>query len=127
MSCQLSTHKELFFSAFNEFSSFYSLSLKNILTVSKVYWQAKVWGLLHDPVLKALHSNSGRGKNSYWQTLAVMQDWVELNRNPEASQSIAMQQIHLADLIASASDRGAIGSLSSSVDYAPKGTRPKSN
>lgn len=54
-----------------------------------------------------------------------MQDWVVLNRNPEESGSIAMRQIHLADLIASASDRGALGSLSSSVDYAPKGNRDK--
>jgi CRISPR-associated protein Cmr2 len=45
--------------------------------VSKVYWQAKIWGLLHDPVFKALHDNSGRGQSGLWQELAVMEDWVE--------------------------------------------------
>jgi CRISPR-associated protein Cmr2 len=85
--------------------------------VSRVFWQAKIWGLLHDPIFKALHDNSGRGGNSQWADLAIMQDWVDSNKNPEASSGKAMQQIHLADLLASASDRGAIGSLSVSVDY----------
>jgi CRISPR-associated protein Cmr2 len=82
----------------------------------RVFWQSKIWGLLHDPVLKALHGNSGRGTNSLWASLAVMADWDGLD--PEASGGKAMQQIKLADLLASASDRGAIGSLSASVDYA---------
>jgi CRISPR-associated protein Cmr2 len=86
--------------------------------VSKVFWQAKIWGLLHDPIFKALHDNSGRGKNSLWQQLAVMQDWVTHGLNPEESGGKAMKQMKLADLITSASDRGAIGSLSVSVDYA---------
>jgi CRISPR-associated protein Cmr2 len=88
--------------------------------VSKVFWQAKIWGLLHDPVFKALHNNSGRGDNSCWKKLAVMQDWQ--NYDPEKNQGIAWRQIHLSDLIASASDRAAIGSLSSSVNYAPSQT-----
>jgi CRISPR-associated protein Cmr2 len=92
--------------------------------VTQTFWQAKIWGLLHDPVLKALHSK-GRGQNSNWQDLAVMQSRIDLDRNPESSGARAMQQIHLADLIASASDRGAIGSLSSSVDYAPAADRNK--
>lgn len=86
--------------------------------VSKVFWQSKIWGLLHDPIFKALHNNSGRGKNSLWQELAAMQDWVENGLNPEESGSKAMKQMKLADLITSASDRGAIGSLSVSIDYA---------
>jgi CRISPR-associated protein Cmr2 len=86
--------------------------------VSKVFWQAKIWGLLHDPIFKALHDNSGRGKNSLWEKLAVMQDWIAHDLNPETSGGKAMKQIHLADLITSASDRGAIGSLSVSMNYA---------
>jgi hypothetical protein len=35
--------------------------------VSEVFWQAKILGLLYDPALKALHNNSGRGENSFWQ------------------------------------------------------------
>jgi CRISPR-associated protein Cmr2 len=89
--------------------------------MTKAFWQAKIWGLLHDPALKALHNNTGRGGNSFWQKLAVMQDWE--NYDPEKNQGIAWKQIHLADLIASASDRGAIGSLSTSINYAPS-TQP---
>jgi CRISPR-associated protein Cmr2 len=83
-----------------------------------VFWQAKIWELLHDPVLKALHNNTGRGGNSFWRKLTVMQDWEDYD--PERSSGKAWKQIHLADLIASASDRGAIGSLSSSINYAPQ-------
>lgn len=86
--------------------------------MSKIFWQAKIWGLLHDPVFKALHDNSGRGNNSLWQELAVMKDWVDNGLNPEESGGKAMKQLKLADLITSASDRGAIGSLSVSLDYA---------
>jgi CRISPR-associated protein Cmr2 len=92
--------------------------------VSKVFWQAKIWGLLHDPIFKALHNNSGRGKNSHWADLAIMQDWVANDKDPEVSGGKAMQQIHLADLLASASDRGAIGSLSVSLDYELQANAP---
>jgi CRISPR-associated protein Cmr2 len=86
--------------------------------VSQVFWQSKIWGLLHDPIFKALHDNSGRGKNSLWQELTLMKDWVDNGLNPEESGGKAMKQMKLADLITSASDRGAIGSLSVSIDYA---------
>ena len=91
--------------------------------MSKVFWQAKIWGLLHDPVFKALHDNSGRGRNSEWQQLAVMQDWVTNGLNPETAKAGAMKQMKLADFITSASDRSAIGNLSVSVDYAEAGNR----
>ena len=91
--------------------------------MSKVFWQAKIWGLLHDPVFKALHDDSGRGRNSEWQQLAVMQDWVEHGLNPETAKGGAMRQMKLADFITSASDRSAIGNLSVSVDYAEAGNR----
>lgn len=87
---------------------------------SSLYWQAKIWGLLHDPALKALHFNTGRGENSYWQDLAAMQDWRDNQWNPETSKGTALKNILLADYIASASDRAAIGSLSESINYAPK-------
>lgn len=70
-----------------------------------LFWQAKVWGLLHDPALKALHNNAGRGSNSFWQELAVMQDWKTNAWNPEADkQPGLLKHIHLADYITSASD-----------------------
>jgi CRISPR-associated protein Cmr2 len=79
------------------------------------YWQAKIWGLLHDPVFKALHSNAGRGGNSFWRDLEVMKLWGK--HNPEESGKHILKHIKLADYITSASDRAAIGSLTRSVDY----------
>ncbi|KAF3886052.1 MULTISPECIES: type III-B CRISPR-associated protein Cas10/Cmr2 [Nostocales] len=90
--------------------------------MSEAYWQAKIWGLLHDPVLKALHNNgSGRGENSFWQQLPVMQNWVDNGWNPESSGGTVMKHIHQADWISSASDRGAIGSIIQSVSYNDRG------
>jgi CRISPR-associated protein Cmr2 len=89
--------------------------------VTEVYWQAKIWGLLHDPALKALHGNSGRGGNSFWQDLEVMQTWKENGWNPEESSKKIFKHIKLADYITSASDRGAIGSLSTSINYNENG------
>nr|WP_019498640.1 type III-B CRISPR-associated protein Cas10/Cmr2 [Pseudanabaena sp. PCC 6802] len=85
--------------------------------MSVAFWQAKIWGLLHDPALKALQDNSGRGGNGFWRELEVMRDWVENGWNPEESQGAILKHIHDADYIASASDRAAIGGLSSSIDY----------
>ncbi|MCZ8162173.1 MAG: type III-B CRISPR-associated protein Cas10/Cmr2, partial [Microcystis sp. LE19-196.1B] len=79
------------------------------------YWQAKIWGLLHDPVFKALHSNSGRGGDSFWRDLEVMKLWGKYN--PEESTKKILKQIKLADYITSASDRAAISSLTQFVNY----------
>jgi len=89
---------------------------------SKAFWQAKIWGLLHDPVLKALHNNYGRGGNSFWLDLAVMKDWKDNSWNPEDNNArTALKHIHDADYITSASDRSAIGSLSEGIDYETDG------
>ncbi|MEO1561702.1 MAG: type III-B CRISPR-associated protein Cas10/Cmr2, partial [Cyanobacteria bacterium J06632_19] len=76
-------------------------------------------------MLKALHNNTGRGSNSFWQQLSVMQDWVENDWNPEEKQGKLFKRIKLADFIASASDRGAIGSIASSVNYNQNGLEIK--
>ena len=93
------------------------------------FWQAKIWGILHDPVLKGLHTNFGRGENSVWLDLAVMSYWKEKRWNPEgkdieidgnkvnSSCPTVLDHIHNADYLTSASDRAAIGSLSESIDY----------
>jgi CRISPR-associated protein Cmr2 len=87
------------------------------------FWQAKIWGLLHDPALKALHFNvedsTDCSLNTFWQDLAVMQEWRNNDWNPEKSTGTALKHIHLANYITSASDRAAIGSLSESINYAP--------
>lgn len=90
------------------------------MLMSQAFWQAKIWGLLHDPALKALH-NTGRGGNGLWRELVVMKDWVERGWDPEDKSGKGWQHIHLADFIASASDRGAVGSLSIPVNYDENG------
>ncbi|MDS3861701.1 type III-B CRISPR-associated protein Cas10/Cmr2 [Thermosynechococcaceae cyanobacterium BACA0444] len=90
--------------------------------MSQIFWQAKIWGILHDPVFKALHNNSsGRGGNSFWRRLAVMQSWVSENWDPEETNRNFLKWILQADYLASASDRGAIGSLQIPVDYDQEG------
>ena len=86
------------------------------------FWQAKIWGLLHDPALKALHDNSGRGKEGAWQSLTCMVGWVSpksksFSQSPYSTQWL--KQIGLCDLISSASDRAAIGRLpgNTAIDY----------
>jgi CRISPR-associated protein Cmr2 len=100
-------------------------ALQGTSPVSEAYWQAKIWGLLHDPVLKALHNNTGRSSNSFWQKLEVMQNWAENGWNPEESGGKILKHIKLADYISSASDRGAIGSVSECINYAPRKDREK--
>jgi CRISPR-associated protein Cmr2 len=88
------------------------------------YWRAKIWGLLHDPVLKALHDNSGRGKNSFYKQLEVMKAWVEIGKTPDDSCGKALANILLADHVASASDRSAIGGTTEFINYA-EGNNPE--
>ncbi len=77
------------------------------------YWQAKIWGLLHDPALKALHSNfSDEGQ---WNILQCMQGW-QSPKNPQAHSQTDLngtwlKYVGLSDLIASASDRNTVGRL----------------
>jgi CRISPR-associated protein Cmr2 len=102
--------------------------------VHEKFWQAKIWGLLHDPVLKALHDNTGRGGESYWQELNVMASWLKALRtdqqedttkqaqiSPKKSGKTIFKWIADSDLITSASDRSAIGSLNNSIDYGENG------
>ena len=93
--------------------------------MSEEYWRAKIWGLLHDPVLKALHNNSGRGKSSFYEQLEVMKPWVDAGKIPGKSGGKVLENILLADYIASASDRSAIGTVTVSINYAPGNNRDK--
>ncbi|MEG4968673.1 type III-B CRISPR-associated protein Cas10/Cmr2 [Microcoleus sp. B6-A1] len=86
------------------------------------FWQAKIWGLLHDPALKALHDNSGRGREGAWQSLTCMAGWVSPKSKSFTQCSYSTQwlkHIGLCDLISSASDRAAIGRLpgNTAIDY----------
>jgi CRISPR-associated protein Cmr2 len=84
----------------------------------QLYWQTKIWGLLHDPIFKALYDNNGRGGTGWWESLPAMREWVEL---PAEQRDKLINYVKLADQISSASDRGAIGNLGISVDYNSKG------
>jgi len=90
--------------------------------VSQAYWQAKIWGLLHDPALKALHDNSGRGLEGAWKTLECMAGWVSPKEKAARKTAVFsrkwLDNVALCDLIASASDRAAVGRLPNiAVDY----------
>lgn len=86
------------------------------------YWRAKIWGLLHNPVFKPLYPElQSSGENSFWQTLAIMAEWKDSQWNPDTSQEAILQHIKLADNITAASDRGAIGSVTNSIEYQENG------
>ncbi len=92
---------------------------------SRIYWQAKIWGLLHDPPLKSLRSITNFSDEGPWEILDCMADWY----SPKAHKSQAAQNprrydnslnthqvkwldyVAKCDLIASASDRTSIGRL----------------
>ncbi|MCG9886941.1 MAG: type III-B CRISPR-associated protein Cas10/Cmr2 [Cyanobacteria bacterium] len=80
---------------------------------SRLYWQAKIWGLLHDPPLKALRPAQRFGDEGPWADLACMADWHSPKKDRANSplQGKWLEQINLSDLIASASDRASIGRL----------------
>jgi CRISPR-associated protein Cmr2 len=86
----------------------------------QLYWQAKIWGLLHDPIFKALYDNNGRGGTGWWESLPAMQEWSSLS---EEQRKKLINYVKLADQISSASDRGAIGNLGTetAVNYNSKG------
>lgn len=79
----------------------------------KLYWQAKIWALLHDPVFKPFLRYKNQ-EGTLWQDLKVMEDVNPLLLNDESS---LKKYIKNADYIASASDRAAIGNLGIPVNY----------
>lgn len=98
--------------------------------VSRIYWQAKIWGLLHDPALKALRSTRNLGDEGAWRVngepIAAMEGWVSpkeycAKQHPDYPLSITwLKHIGKCDLIASASDRTSIGRIPRSVIYKVK-------
>ncbi|NJL02743.1 MAG: type III-B CRISPR-associated protein Cas10/Cmr2 [Spirulinaceae cyanobacterium SM2_1_0] len=86
------------------------------------YWQAKIWGLLHDPALKALRPTQSLSDEGPWDVLDCMTGWAspkdknERKNNPYSGKWLT----HLAkcDTIASASDRTSIGRLPNQVAVA---------
>lgn len=79
--------------------------------VSRLFWRAKIRGLLEDPGLKASTSLAlGQDDRRIWGRFGLFGDW------SETSEVNIQQLIHLANIIAGASDRGAIGALADPGD-----------
>lgn len=76
--------------------------------MSERYWQAKIWGLLHDPALKTLD----RHKDDLWTKLEITKGVEPFNK----SENKLQQWIADAALITAASDRSAIGNLSTTIN-----------
>ena len=102
--------------------------------MTELYWQAKIWGLLHDPGLKALSHSKDLGREGQWQILDCMAGW----KSPKPRSDIQstdtakaetlngtwLNHVGLCDLIASASDRSTIGRLNpkySAISYREDG------
>jgi CRISPR-associated protein Cmr2 len=79
----------------------------------QLYWQSKIFALLHDPIFKPLAS--GKAGESFWRNLVVMKDWQNM---PDGK---LLNYLKNADYISAASDRGAIGNLSTYINYAAEG------
>ena len=84
--------------------------------MSKAFWQAKIWGLLHDPALKALRFPRDFGDEGPWICLErCMGGWISPKSKDQRSSSNLngswLDHINLSDLIASASDRASIGRI----------------
>jgi CRISPR-associated protein Cmr2 len=75
---------------------------------SRRFWQAKIWGLLHHSALQSLRGE--QEENRFWQEFAALKDG-----------QIDEALIRLADCMAAASDRTAMGSLSHPVHYTQDG------
>ena len=63
--------------------------------MSNAFWQAKIWGLLHDPMLKSLYEN--KASEGIWEEILQKLG----NPNPKKF----ARKLKIADHIAAASDR----------------------
>lgn len=79
-----------------------------------LYWQSKIFALLHDPVFKPFYTD--KSQESLWRELDVMADWQELPTDGKL-----LTYIKNADYISAASDRGAIASIKIPVNYSSEG------
>jgi CRISPR-associated protein len=80
----------------------------------QLYWQSKIFALLQDPVFKPFYTD--KSTESLWRELDVMQDWQDI---PEDGK--LLNYLKNADYISAASDRGAIASIKTQVNYGTEG------
>jgi CRISPR-associated protein Cmr2 len=99
-------------------------ALKNILLypngwdkkfVTHPYWQAKIWGLMHDPALKSLRTRYSLNDEGPWESLSCMKNWVSpkepKNWKSSTLNGTWLKNINLCDLISSSSDRSTIARI----------------
>ena len=79
-----------------------------------LYWQSKIFALLHDPVFKPFYTD--KSQESLWRELDVMADWQELPTDGKL-----LTYIKNADYISAASDRGAIANIKTRINYDSEG------
>jgi CRISPR-associated protein Cmr2 len=80
----------------------------------QLYWQSKIFALLHDPIFKPFHID--KSKESLWRELDVMAEWKDLPKEGKL-----LTYLKNADYISAASDRGTIGNLHNRVNAGVKG------
>ena len=76
----------------------------------QLYWQSKIFALLHDPVFKPFHTDKSTA--GLWRELDVMKDWQDI---PEDGK--LLNYLRNADYISAASDRVAIGNIDGWINY----------
>ena len=79
-----------------------------------LYWQSKIFALLHDPVFKPFHTD--KLTESLWRELDVMQDWQDIPDDGKL-----LNYLKNADYISAASDRGAIANIKTRINYGSEG------
>lgn len=72
----------------------------------KLFWQAKIWALLHNPVLKTLYNHS-LDKEGAWNCLTCMEGWDSYRKSNQEW----FKHVDLCREISAASDRTALGRL----------------
>jgi CRISPR-associated protein Cmr2 len=80
----------------------------------RLYWQSKIFALLHDPVFKPFYTD--KSKASLWRELDVMQDWEDMLEDGKL-----LNYLRNADYISAASDRGAIANIKIQVNCGAEG------
>ena len=78
-----------------------------------LYWQSKIFALLHDPVFKPFHTD--KSQEGWWRELEVMKDWQDIPADGKL-----LNYLRNADYISAASDRTAIGNIDGYINYDEK-------
>ena len=76
----------------------------------RLYWQSKIFALLHDPVFKPFYLD--KAKSDLWRELDVMQEWQDIPADDKL-----LNYLRNADYISAASDRTSISSINNHLNY----------